>query len=138
MPIIYRPCERKDIDDILRLWSIGAPGGSTNTTAALTLRLERDQALFQLAWDSDMLVGSLIGAWDGWRANMYRLAVHPKYRRRGIGTALVRKVERLLGELGATRVYALAMFSNSEAVPFWNRLGYEANAALEPLVKSLK
>jgi ribosomal protein S18 acetylase RimI-like enzyme len=36
------------------------------------------------------IVGSLIAAWDGWRGNMYRLAVLPERRREGIATALVR------------------------------------------------
>ena len=31
------------------------------------------------------LVGTVIGAWDGWRGNFYRLAVLPEHRRRGIG-----------------------------------------------------
>ena len=35
------------------------------------------------------LVGAVIGAWDGWRGNFYRLAVRPEHRRRGIARRLV-------------------------------------------------
>jgi ribosomal protein S18 acetylase RimI-like enzyme len=34
-------------------------------------------------------VGTLVAAWDGWRGNMYRLAVLPEHRRAGIGRELV-------------------------------------------------
>jgi ribosomal protein S18 acetylase RimI-like enzyme len=34
------------------------------------------------------IVGALIAAWDGWRGNMYRLAVREGHRREGIGLAL--------------------------------------------------
>ncbi len=39
------------------------------------------------------VVGVLIAAWDGWRGNLYRLAVHPDHRHRGIETQLVKAGE---------------------------------------------
>ncbi len=138
MAISYRACRPGDIDRVLELWKIGTQGGSTNNAAALETRLIRDRELFLLAWEGDALVGTLIGAWDGWRANMYRLAVHPDYRRRGIATELIRRVEELLLRLGATRVYALALIDSPEAGPFWSALGYAPNNEIDPLAKSLR
>ncbi len=138
MAISYRACRPQDIDRVLELWKIGAPGGSTNNAAALETRLIRDRELFLLAWEGDALVGTLIGAWDGWRANMYRLAVHPDYRRRGIATELIRRVEELLLRLGATRVYALALNDSPEAGSFWSALGYAPNSDIDPLAKNLR
>jgi ribosomal protein S18 acetylase RimI-like enzyme len=31
------------------------------------------------------IVGALIAGWDGWRGNMYRLAVSERHRREGVG-----------------------------------------------------
>lgn len=138
MAISYRACRPEDIDRVLELWKIGAPGGSTNTRAALETRLIRDGDLFLLAWDADLLAGSLIGAWDGWRANMYRLAVRPEYRRRGIGSELVRRVEEMLRKLGATRIYALALLDSPQAGGFWAALGYTPNSQIEALAKNVE
>ena len=138
MAISYRPCTPEDIDRVLSLWAIASPGGSTNTLEALETRLIRDRELFLLAWDGDVLVGSVIGAWDGWRANMYRLAVHPDYQRRGIGAELVCRVEGMLRELGATRVYALALNDSPQAAPFWAALGYTPNSEIEALAKTMR
>lgn len=136
--ISYRACRPEDIERVLELWRNGAPGGSTNNAAALETRLVRDRELFLLAWEGDALVGCLIGAWDGWRSNMYRLAVHLEYRRRRVATELVQMVEKMLRKQGATRVYALALIENPEAGPFWAALGYEPNAVVVPLVKTLE
>ena len=51
------------------------------------------------SWPSETgaIVGALIAAWDGWRGNMYRLAVDKGHRREGIGLALTRAGENYTG-----------------------------------------
>src|SRR5829696_6246427 len=46
------------------------------------------------------VIGTLIAAWDGWRGNMYRLAVAVEERRSGVGLALVRAGEEHLRDCG--------------------------------------
>jgi ribosomal protein S18 acetylase RimI-like enzyme len=53
------------------------------------------------------MIGSIIGTFDGWRGNIYRLAVHPDFRRHGVARALVAEVEKKLAEQGAKRITAL-------------------------------
>lgn len=140
-PVVnYRPCTRDDIDEVLNLWrDSGAIPGSTDTRTALLTRLERDRELFVLAHVDGSLIGCVIGGWDGWRANMYRLVVKPPYRRQGIAGELVRIVERRLTELGAVRIYALAVNPELEpgATLFWHSMGYEVNPRLSPYVRTL-
>ena len=61
---------------------------------------------------------------DG-RGNMYRIAVHPNYRRRGIGRALVKEGEKRLAKLGVKRITALVEGKYPEAIAFWSDVGYE-------------
>jgi len=49
------------------------------------------------------IVGSVIGGWDGWRGNIYRLAVAPEYRRRGIARSLMKEVSQALFDKGTRR-----------------------------------
>ena len=138
--ILFRNCTADDIPAVLDLWTAsGSIPGTTDTRAALQARLDRDADLFVLAFDGNTLVGSLMGAWDGWRANMYRLAVLPSYRRRGIAQHMVRIVEERLRAMGAVRVYALAVKPELEpgAVEFWQAAGYELNPRTLPYVKTL-
>jgi GNAT superfamily N-acetyltransferase len=72
-------------------------------------------------------VGTVIGGWDGWRANIARLATRPRARRKGVAMALVRELERRLQAKGAHRVYALVDRRSPPAEPFWEAAGYAVN-----------
>jgi len=82
----------------------------------------------------DEIVGVLIAAWDGWRGNMYRLAVRPDQRRRGIGQALVEEGERRLRARGARRITALV---NDDVIAraSWVAYGYRNDLNVERHVK---
>ena len=70
------------------------------------------------------IIGALIAGWDGWRGNMYRLAVREDLRRQGIGIALTRAGEEYLRGCGAGRVTALVAFEDEVAGAFWESAGY--------------
>ncbi len=66
--------------------------------------IERDPDALLLAISNRALIGTIITGWDGWRAHLYRLAVDPLYRRRGVGKALIEQAEARLAPLGAIRI----------------------------------
>ena len=74
------------------------------------------------------IVGTLIAAFDGWRGNMYRLAVRPDARRRGIARELVEAGHAHLRARGAVRVTALVGQDEQAAVALWRSAGYEHDA----------
>ncbi|NEE56178.1 GNAT family N-acetyltransferase, partial [Streptomyces sp. SID8455] len=55
--------------------------------------VERDPDALILAERDGTLVGTVIAGFDGWRCHLYRLAVHPEQRRRGVGGALLAAAE---------------------------------------------
>lgn len=83
------------------------------------------------------MVGTLIAAWDGWRGNMYRLAVRDDHRRQGVGTALVRAGEDYLRGRGAHRVTALVAFEDEPAAGFWDSAGYPRDNQIGRRVSNL-
>jgi ribosomal protein S18 acetylase RimI-like enzyme len=83
------------------------------------------------------IVGALVAVWDGWRGNMYRLAVLPSYRRRGIARRLVEEGHSRLRAKGARRVTALVASDEEEAKSLWRALGYEFDENIERFVKNL-
>lgn len=136
--IVLRACQPEDVGAILMLWQRAeAVPRPTDRPDALLRRLERDRDLFVLAWDDDRLVGSLMGGWDGWRGQMYRLAVDPAYRRRGIARQLVQAVEERLRALGAERITSLVFVHEPGAADLWRSLGYEPDPATARYAKNL-
>src|SRR4030095_5063647 len=68
------------------------------------------------------VVGSVIGGWDGWRGNIYRLAVAPQARRRGLARRLLHEAERVLVARGARRSSARVEPHELHAIGFWDAL----------------
>src|SRR6185295_7515947 len=81
-------------------------------------------ATFVLAVAAGEMVGTLLGAFDGWRGNMYRLVVHPSWRRQGIARQLVQHVEHTFAEWGVRRITVLIEVDRPWAVEFWTAVGY--------------
>ena len=90
-----------------------------------------------VAEDQGEIVGVLIAAWDGWRGNLYRLAVREDRRRRGIGLALIRAGEEYLRGRGARRVTALVAFEDESAGGFWDAAGYPRDREIGRRVRNL-
>ena len=138
MGVVIRPCRPDEGDALLDLWHHADATPSPTDTPEQVVEVIRDAAATVLvAIDRDLLVGSIIGGWDGWRGNIYRLAVLPSYRRRGVGRALVAAVEERLAERGARRISALVEHDHPWAVGFWDSL-YEPDPRMIRYVKKVE
>jgi len=127
---VIRQARTEELPAVLSLWKQAGvtPASVTDSIEGLTLLLRESAALLLVATIDGKIVGSVIGGWDGWRGNIYRLAVAPKYRRQGIARRLVREISGELFERGAQRLSALVEHEHPWAMEFWSSLrdlGYE-------------
>jgi ribosomal protein S18 acetylase RimI-like enzyme len=131
--------ETRDLPAVLALWdSARSEHASTPDSADAVERLITDSPGALLIAERDgEIVGALIAAWDGWRGNMYRLAVTDDHRRQGIGLALIRAGEEYLRDLGARRVTALVAFDDEAAGGFWDAAGYPQDQEIGRRVRNL-
>ncbi|MGH8142619.1 MAG: GNAT family N-acetyltransferase [Steroidobacteraceae bacterium] len=110
---------------VLQLWQlIDSKSAVTDTLDYLQDLINRAGDLLLVAEIAGQIIGTVLGAWDGWRGHIYRLVVHPDYRHQGIAHALVQEVELRLHHKGARRIYALS--NTKEGVLFWSASRYEA------------
>ena len=134
-----RACLPRDTSAVLGLW---LQSRSEHATAADRLedvqRLISEEPGSLLVADADgEILGALIAAWDGWRGNMYRLAVNFEHRRRGIGLELVRAGEEHLRGQGARRITALVAYEDEVASAFWESAGYPQDLEIGRRVRNL-
>jgi ribosomal protein S18 acetylase RimI-like enzyme len=128
--LVIRRVRDSELEAVLQMWQVvgvSPPGASDSMEGLMSLAREPAASLLVATID-DQIVGSVIGGWDGWRGNIYRLAVTPAHRRRGIARRLVAEITRDLFAKGATRLSALVEHEHRWAIDFWDSmsdLGYE-------------
>ncbi|MFI6295758.1 GNAT family N-acetyltransferase [Nonomuraea sp. NPDC050790] len=127
-----------DVQAVLDFWLEAAEGTDRHDSAAkVEALITRDPEALLLAEQDGKLVGTLIAGWDGWRAHLYRLAVHPSYRRRGIGSMLLAAAETRFATFGAFRADAMVLHDNILAHHTWTASGYTHQAEWGRWVKHL-
>jgi len=133
-----RPGGNDDIDAVLALWA-AADAEPTVTDDADSIRclIRHDPDALLVAEQDGRLVGTLIATWDGWRAAMWRLAIHPDHRRLGIASRLVRWAEDRFLRLGARRIALFVDTADPSPGEFWVACGYEPQSHRRRLVKNL-
>lgn len=126
-----------DVPELLALWSVAAENDSRpgDTAQAVLTLLDRDPGACLIARHGDRIVGTLVAGWDGWRAHLYRLAVHPAMRRQGIAQALLDAGAARLRSLGATRLDAMVLADNELGQALWRAAGYSPQAQWRRWVK---
>jgi ribosomal protein S18 acetylase RimI-like enzyme len=125
--ITLRAATSDDIDAVLAFWTEAtAEPSSTDDADGIAGLLERAPGALVVAVDGGTIVGSVIAGWDGWRGTIYRLAVAPAHRRRGIATRLVNQAEGQLRRHGVRRMHLIVSRAGGDAAEsFWIAARYE-------------
>lgn len=133
-----RDCQTAETEAVLALWRQAETTVSpTDTVEDLHRAITASPAVVLVAEAEGQIVGSVIGSFDGWRGNIYRLAVHPDFRRQGIARALVREVEQRLVRQGAGRMTAWVEKEHPWAMGFWQAIGYAVDARMVRFIHDL-
>ena len=118
--ITIRSAQPSEASTLLELWRrAGSEPSVGENVDSIARLLDRDPDALVVAEIDGKIVGSVIAVWDGWRGNVYRLAVLPEHRRQGVASALVREGDRRLRAHGCRRVTSLVMREHEWAVGFW-------------------
>ncbi len=115
----------RDYPAVRDLWrASGLTVGPSDRPAELERTRRRDPDLFLVAeWDG-VLVGAVLGRFDGRRGWINHLAVEEPARHLGIGARLMAEVERRLARKGCAKVNLHVFPENVRACGFYERLGY--------------
>lgn len=125
--VAIRVCRDGDRRDVTALWERvfgkGPPRNAPPRVIDEKVRM-RDGLLF-VAEEGGRVVGTVMAGYDGHRGWLYRLAVSPERRKKGIAARLVRHAEAALAARGCVKVNLQVRAGNESAVDFYRRLGYE-------------
>src|SRR5258706_3689685 len=121
--LIYR---EQDFAGVRTLWCEAFPDDPpwNSAEAAIPAKQAFQPDLFLVAVDDGKAIGTIMAGNDGHRGWLYSVAVSENFRRRGIGTALVRDAETRLRALGCHKINLQIRSSNLHVQAFYDRLGY--------------
>jgi ribosomal protein S18 acetylase RimI-like enzyme len=117
-----------DFPKVINLWMKSGPGihlRRSDEKDEITKKLQRDPDLFVVAELDGIIIGTVLGGFDGRRGMIYHLAVDDRYRKKGIGTALMNELEIRMRKKGCIRSYLLVTRDNSDAIRFYENTGWE-------------
>ncbi|GBG13655.1 GCN5 family acetyltransferase [Novimethylophilus kurashikiensis] len=118
--------QAEDHASLMELWraSEGVILRESDTPDAMARFLARNLDTSWVALHDNAMVGSIMAGQDGWRGYLYHVAVHPDWRRQGIGTQLVEKAVAAIQSRGIPRIHCLVKHDNADAQAFWLKHGF--------------
>ena len=121
--MLIRNIQLSDIDEIVEILELNDQYDCPEVDGPEAMRRVRKySATVSLVCEIDgRVVGGIRGNFDGSRAMIHQLSVHPAYQRQGIGTILVKDVVERFNKMGAPTVSATV---TEGSLPFWRKVGF--------------
>jgi ribosomal protein S18 acetylase RimI-like enzyme len=122
------PLTLKDYDAIINLWKAAGlpfkPRGRDSKEAIARQMQENPDFFLGVFDENEQLIGVAILSCDGRKGWINRLAVHPKYQRRGIAKRLITEGEKTLRKRGVQIFCALIEDYNEISKSLFRKCGY--------------
>jgi len=136
--MLVRDCALNEAEAVVGVWRAAyAPDPPHGTRDEVVRLIAQGPGFLLVAEVEGRIVGALIAAFDGWRGNMYGMAVRPEYQRRGVARALAEEAEARLASQGCRRITALVVKDHPWATGFWTAAGYELTDSMGRYVHNL-
>ena len=122
-----RVMTEKDYAFVYQLWlSCSGVGINSldNSEEGIARFLKRNPETCLVALENNSLIGAILIGTDGYRAYIYHIAVHPYFRRKGVGKALVEQALSAVKKLGIHKVSLVVFEKNEQGNHFWQELGF--------------
>ncbi|MFT4307265.1 MAG: GNAT family acetyltransferase [Microbacterium sp.] len=125
MTVEIRSFASDDTEAVVSLWEACALTRAWNDPRRdIERKLSVQPELFLVAVDADVVVGTVMAGYDGYRGWLHYLASHPVRRGEGIARGLVAEAEGRLQAMGCPKVQLMVRPENHGIRGFFEALGY--------------
>jgi ribosomal-protein-alanine N-acetyltransferase len=120
---MIRNFELRDTNEIVEILKLNGQYSFPDVDGPEAMRRVKkfNAAQFLVCELEGKVVGVVRGNYDGSRAMIHQLSVHPAFQRRRVGTALVKEIVRRFQQSGAPTVSATV---TERSLPFWQKVGF--------------
>lgn len=116
----------KDFDSLYWLWKeagLNVEDYQTEKKDAQLMLKFNPKTCFVIV-ESSQILGSIFGTFNGRRAWIYHLAIHPSIQNKGYGSLLLHKTLKVLKELGAEKSQLWVRKDNIKVLDFYEKQGF--------------
>lgn len=126
--MLIRDFQFADIPEIVEILRLNGQYGFPEVDGpdAMKRVKECSAAVFLVCESDGKVVGVVRGNYDGSRAIIHQLSVHPGCQKRGVGTGLVGEIVKRFERMGAPTVSATV---TEESLSFWWKVGFRKTKA---------
>jgi putative acetyltransferase len=128
-------------DEVYSFWQLneGVGLGEADSKENIQRHLNHNPGLsFVARNENGELIGTAFCSHDGRRAYLHHVAVHPRCRRQGIGSALVNKCFESLKSIGIPKCHALIFTENHAGRRFWKNIGWVEREGVMLISKTIE
>lgn len=122
------PTTKPDLDRLIGLWTAAGlaykPDGRDSQEAIARQMAGGTHVFLALETDEGHLAGAVLATHDGRKGWINRLAVHPDYRRHGLGQMLIEAAEDVLRKQDIQIIAALIEPKNDASLMLFQKAGY--------------
>ena len=106
-------------------------------------KLVKDKAIVDcersfVAKDGSTVIGAVLSGHDGRRGYIHHLAVHPDYRRQGIGQQLIDHCFAALLAIGIQKCHLFIFKENQSGIAFWEGTGWSYREDIAVMSKMIE
>jgi ribosomal protein S18 acetylase RimI-like enzyme len=140
MVITIQPLDIEAYEEVLALWQKSEGVGLSGADSRENIRsyLERNPGLSFVALNGSRIVGAVLAGHDGRRGYIHHLAVHPEWRRQGIGRRLADRCLQVLQGVGILKCHLFIFNDNTGGMVFWKTLGWEQRLDISLISKAIE
>lgn len=126
---MIRDFQNKDAEAIVEILKLNNQYGFPEVDGPEAMRRVKacSAAVFLVYEKQGKVVGAVRGNYDGSRAIIHELSVHPDHQKQGVGTMLVKEIVKRFQEKGAPTVSATVI---EESLGFWQKVGFRKTNVL--------
>lgn len=122
-----RTADVPDAPAVLALWrEADSVVTHTDDTDGVVALISHDHEALIVAEEDGRIIGSVVAGWDGWRGEIYRLAIAPSHRRQRLGQRLLNTAMDSLHQRGARRLGCIVVADDVDACGFWDATQFGA------------
>ena len=140
MTITISPFVIDTYDEVLTLWQQCEGIGLSNADSQENIGsyLERNPGMSFVALNEGQIIGAVLAGHDGRRGYIYHLAVHPEWRRHGLGRQLVDQCLQVLKGAGIQKCHLFIFNDNTGGIAFWKSIGLDFRKDINVISRKLE